>query len=315
MKLSIIITVYNLENYIEKLFNSLIPQLKNFNENVEVLVINDGSTDNSLKIIEMANEKKIFKVISQSNSGVSSARNNGIKQSCGEYITFLDGDDFIEKSYLKTIMDNLKSNRDIYIYPFYYFKNDQKKLSYIPEKDVWLKSERSDKVLYNLIYKHREIHSVPWNKVYKKEIIISKNIFFENKKFFEDIFFNLEYFYYVETIGFINNPIVNYVQRNGSITKSYDEQIFDSQKNITNKLIKFTEKNNIGAVSRELFEVFDIRLSLYTYLYLFRQNAEPTVKRKYKENIKKKILQYHAIDVNKLILKHKLLLLFIKISR
>ena len=312
MKLSIIITVYNLEKYLEKLFNSLIPQLNEFRQDVEVVVIDDGSKDNSLEIIEKFNDDKIMKVIRQQNMGVSAARNNGIIQSCGEFITFLDGDDFIETSYLKTIMNNLKTNQDVYIYPFYYFKENKRRLSYVPKKDKWLKTKRKEELLYSLVYNHKEIHSVPWNKIYKKEIIKENNIFFENKKFFEDIFFNLEYFYYIKTIGIIDEPIVNYVQRNGSITKSYDIQIFDSQKNILKKLVKFMNNNKINLINKEVFEVFDIRISLYTYVYLYRQNADSITKKEYKNLIKKKLSEYNTIHFNKLTLKHRVLLLYIK---
>ena len=293
------------------MLDSLLPQVDEFKESVEIILIDDGSTDKSMEIINKINEKKILKVIKQKNQGVSTARNNGILAAKGEFITFLDGDDFVEKSYLKVIMSNLKENKDIYIYPFYYFKNNTRKLSYTPYKDEWLKTKNNERLLYNLVYQHKEIHSVPWNKVYKKKIITGEKIFFENKKFFEDIFFNLEYFFHSKSIKVVNIPIVNYVQRDGSITKSYDSQIFESQKNILNKLEAFSKKNNLDCLSQELFEVFDIRLSLYTYIYLYRQKADSIIKIKYKNLIKNKVKNYKNINKSKLPLKHRLLILYL----
>ena len=113
MFLSIIMPVYNGEKYIMESLNSILEQW-NCSFNVEVIIINDGSTDNTLKLIETAYKKQIaeglFKLISQDNAGVSVARNNGIKKAKGDYITFVDADDYILPSYLTEIFTKLNSN-------------------------------------------------------------------------------------------------------------------------------------------------------------------------------------------------------------
>lgn len=113
MFLSIIMPVYNGEKYIVESLNSILEQW-NSSFNVEVIIINDGSTDNTLKLIETDYKKQIaegfFKLISQDNAGVSVARNNGIKKAKGDYITFVDADDYILPSYFTEIFTKLKSN-------------------------------------------------------------------------------------------------------------------------------------------------------------------------------------------------------------
>lgn len=102
IKISIIIPVYNGEKTIERCINSII---NNNYENIEIIVINDGSNDRTLEILEKIKKvEKRLKVISQKNSGVSAARNLGIKNSTGDYIYFMDADDYIEENCIKTVM-------------------------------------------------------------------------------------------------------------------------------------------------------------------------------------------------------------------
>ena len=98
MKVSVIIPVYNVEKYIKKTLDSVINQTY---RNIEIIIIDDGSTDNTFKICEKYQLNKNVKIIKQINKGVSNARNNGLKIATGEYILFVDGDDYIEKNTLK----------------------------------------------------------------------------------------------------------------------------------------------------------------------------------------------------------------------
>lgn len=111
ISLSIIIPVYNGEEYLTQALGSIVDQIDNQSE---VIIINDGSTDNSLSIINNNYKNEIdsglFKVIDQANAGVSVARNNGIKQSVGEYITFIDADDFILPGYFLEIQAGIKAH-------------------------------------------------------------------------------------------------------------------------------------------------------------------------------------------------------------
>ena len=118
MKVSIIVAAYNIENYIKRCMDSIVSQTF---KDIEIIVVNDGSTDNTSKIIEsFANNDKRIKTIDKQNEGLIEARKSGLKIACGEYILFLDGDDWlhtqaIEKLYKKAIQDD----SDIVLYNFY----------------------------------------------------------------------------------------------------------------------------------------------------------------------------------------------------
>ena len=108
-KFSIIVPVYNTEKYLKRCLDSIKSQsFKDY----EVIIVNDGSTDNSSDTIS----KYPYKVINQENQGLSMARNNGVKEASGEYLIFLDSDDYIEKNLLKEINNSLSNSPDLVRY-------------------------------------------------------------------------------------------------------------------------------------------------------------------------------------------------------
>lgn len=116
-KVSIIIPVYNVEKYIRQCLESVINQTY---KNIEIIVINDGTKDGSMKIVEEYLEDKRIKIINKNNGGLSSARNKGIEEATGEYIYFLDSDDWIEKDTIEVLVKNSK-DVDIIEANFFYF--------------------------------------------------------------------------------------------------------------------------------------------------------------------------------------------------
>ena len=118
-ELSIIIPCYNVEKYIDECINSVLEQDVN---SYEILLINDGSTDNTLNILESYRKNSKIKVINQQNGGLSKARNIGLLNAKGEYILFLDSDDFIEKKSLNKILEFIKKNSlDILAFNFFIY--------------------------------------------------------------------------------------------------------------------------------------------------------------------------------------------------
>lgn len=172
ISLSIIIPVYNGEEYLTQALSSIVDQIDNQSE---VIIINDGSTDNSLSIIKNNYKNEIdsglFKVIDQANAGVSVARNNGIKQSVGEYITFIDADDFILPGYFLEIQAGIKAH-----------PVDVLELGYIPFIN------KSDVSSGKACYSHNTFGLVDSSTVISS--IFSKSLFYPFLRVIKRSFFN-----------------------------------------------------------------------------------------------------------------------------
>jgi len=214
-KISIIIPVYNTEQYLKKCIDSMINQTL---KDIEIIIINDGSTDNSKKIIESYDDKRI-KFIDKNNSGIGSTRNLGIDISKGEYISFIDSDDYIkddfcEKMYNKAVNDNC----DIVICDYYEDKGKLEHIKFDSFEDTSL--EKNPQLINN-------VNLGPCNKIYKKELFKKKkNRFVENLKY-EDVPLVCKLLSEAKKIGKIDEPLKYYVIHGNSQTTVRDDRMFD----------------------------------------------------------------------------------------
>lgn len=175
IKISIIIPVYNSEKYLSKCLNSILKQTFSLKD-IEIIIINDGSTDNSEKIVMQYKEKLNIIYKSQKNKGQSNARNQGIKLAKGKYITFIDSDDFIDKKMLTTMYEEANNN-DLDIITCDLAKVKENNISHI-------KDRMSEDEIRNFIL----TKTGPCNMLIKKEIITKYNFNFPtNIKKYEDI--------------------------------------------------------------------------------------------------------------------------------
>ena len=190
--ISLIIPVYNSENYLNQLFNSLFSQI---NRDFEAIMIDDGSTDNSLKICqEVASQDNRFKVIHQDNQGVCVARNKGIKAASGHWITFIDSDDYIDPEYLSIEQD---SNVDMYMQNWSIFGGASVKPEYL-EPGIYAGGALKGLLAKNM---HMDIFRMVSCKIYKKSIIDEHNIeFLPQFRVGEDTLFMLEYIKFTTSI-------------------------------------------------------------------------------------------------------------------
>ncbi|PFB59978.1 Ss-1,4-galactosyltransferase [Bacillus anthracis] len=263
-KISIVVAAYNVEDYIEKCLESLIAQSI---KEIEILVINDGSSDNTANIANRFTKcDKRVRVISQENGGLSAARNTGINHASGEFIAFVDGDDYLDKSmyeilYKKIIADSL----DLVISGFKKVWLDED-ASKIREKECYFNKDLlNGNILENFLCKHDEPFVVAWNKLYRTEIIKQNGLYFENRAFFEDVGFMPRYLYYTKSIDSIDFAPYYYVQRKGSITKSYNPIIEQSLAN-TIRLIGDFIKKDPSLV--KYMGALELRLKIYKLNYL-----------------------------------------------
>lgn len=214
-KISIIVPIYNVEKYIEKTINTILQQSY---ENIEVLLINDGSTDNSKVICEkFCSLDKRIKLINKENGGLSAARNTGIKYAKGELIAFIDGDDYIEYNMMEKLYNAIKvNNADIAICNF----------DFVDEYGAVIKNEHvvknqiltSEECFDKFIGEEYFYYVTAVNRLYKKNIF--RDIKFPINKIHEDEFTAHYIFYNSATITTISETLYHYVQRENSIMNS-----------------------------------------------------------------------------------------------
>lgn len=214
-EISIIVPVYNVESYLVRCIDSILNQsFRNF----ELILVNDGSTDDSLNICKKyLNIDKRIKLISQANKGLSAARNTGLKYASGDYICFVDSDDFVEKDYLLLLLKSIeKYNSDISMCE-YYLTNDKGKQYSVekfnePQNIITL----SGKEVFSYFYKDNYVPNVvAWNKIYKKRLFDS--VKYDEGYYYEDELIALPLFYEVRKVSLVRTPLYNYVQRQNSI--------------------------------------------------------------------------------------------------
>ena len=192
--ISIIMPVYNAEKYLNRSIESIMNQTYN---NIEIILVNDGSTDNSLEICTNYQEKdNRIKLINQENKGVSFARNKGIDESTGDYIMFIDSDDYIEKNMIEDMVEKIiEDDIDLIIsgIKMSYIKNGQ----VIQEEKYQLKDKMyTIEEMLNDILIDIDLICIcgPCCKLYKTEIIKNNRIKFTNEfTMGEDTWYNLDY--------------------------------------------------------------------------------------------------------------------------
>ena len=213
--ISIIVPVYNVEPYLSHCLNSIANQTY---ANIEVILVDDGSTDFSGDICDNFCQKDSrFTAIHQENQGLPGARNSGLKIAKGNYISFVDSDDYIHPQMMETLIHSIKSSKC--------------EVGMVREKQVYGSDDmdsRVDIITPHIVHQDRLIASLfdtsnpeignkymfAWNKLYKKKVL--EGIYF-NQVLNEDLDFNLRVFLRVESIAYVDAPLYYYFQREGSI--------------------------------------------------------------------------------------------------
>lgn len=228
-KVTIIVPVYNTEKYLKKCIDSLINQTL---KDIEIICINDGSPDNSLKILD--EYKKLddrIVIINKYNEGISVARNIGIKISKGEYIGFCDSDDYVDFDYFENLYNSAKENNcDIAVGGIKRVKDGKIKDFYTCYQSKFGKIFKDKLILTNT-----PDYNYVWNKIYKKEYLLNNNLEFEPNILFEDMRFTPQAIYFANKLITVPNTYYYYVMRKNSIVhtkknikehkKSYDFEI------------------------------------------------------------------------------------------
>ena len=247
-KLSIIIPVYNSEKYLYECLKSIEEE---FSEDIEVIVVDDGSSDKSSSIYKKFTQFKNYK---NENHGVSYSRNFGIEHSCGDYIMFVDADDYLSKNWKKNVFDFILNNQDCDIL---FFSSTYKNII-------------NPKKLYDYIFqfdKSLNWFSPTWSKIYKRDLIKKNNIRYNEKIINgEDMIFNMYCVYFSKKNAFSCKNIYNFRVNNFSSTRKFNPKFFDSNEaffceiekmikkdeNIFGKYLDYTVVNSIKKIIQKL---------------------------------------------------------------
>ena len=266
MKVSVIVPVYKVEQYISKCLDSLVNQTL---EDMEIIVVNDGSPDNSEKIIkDYAKKYKNIKYLKKENGGLSSARNFGLKHATGEYIGFVDSDDYVDKRMYQMMYEKaIEASADLVVCDLNYVYEDKEEKAYSN-----IKTDTTDiKSIMNNIY------PAAWNKLYKKELF-DNEVYFKEGVWYEDVEFIYRLLPYVNKIGVVHEHFYKYIQRENSIIRTIDKRLYNYIDN-WNGILEFYKK-------RDLYISYEKELE-YSYVrYLYATFIKQACKYDYENYLK-----------------------------
>ncbi len=230
-KISVIVPVYNVEKYLEKCLDSILNQTF---KDIEIICVNDGSTDSSRKILETYQKRDSrIKIADKENGGLSSARNAGLKIAQGEFISFIDSDDWVSESMLDKLYKNITSlNTDISICAVHLY--DEGKNTVI-DSDKYFSLEYFDKTFDNRAFSYKDTKSflmdvcvMAWNKLYRKSFLDECGAKFPDGLIFEDGPFFFSIFFKTQRVSIVRDFLYYYrINRTGSIVQKGGKQFLD----------------------------------------------------------------------------------------
>jgi glycosyltransferase involved in cell wall biosynthesis len=260
MDISIIVPVYNSEKTLEKCLDSILSQTFT---NFECILIDDGSTDKSPAICdEYAQKDNRIQVLHKLNEGVSAARNDGIKAARGEYIAFVDSDDYTLPDMYWLLLEKIEKERKELVCCGYTHRNK----TYLPPPV--LSSVSVAQAVYHL--EHSELFGLIWNKLYLAKIIKTHNIGFPTGQYFgEDIFFNLQYFGLINSFCLVDEALYVYSENSQSVSKSRPsfDQCLSRFNNVSSSITKLRETQGENYINRIISLDFTYTVFLIRVLY------------------------------------------------
>lgn len=220
MKYSIILPIYNVEKYLSACIESILSQTY---KDYEIILVDDGSKDSSGKICnEYADKYDFVKVIHKTNGGLSDARNVGLKQATGEYVFFIDSDDYlIDNRVLERFEKATQSNPDVVAFgSIKWFESTNSLGSYSGNLQVCTQSKVPSEIYCELIDRDAYSNSA-WSKIIKRSLLVDNNIKFEKGLLGEDNDWYYKVVSHIGSLELMNEPLYVYRQREGSITHTY----------------------------------------------------------------------------------------------
>lgn len=309
MKISIIIPVYNTEKYLERCVNSIIEQIES---ECEIILINDGSTDGSEKLCNQLTSlyPKYISVIHKKNEGLSIARNTGIEYAKGKYILCVDSDDTLNKNLLKILLEEIKTNIDIYEFGYRVYINNKENYVRMPYISS---STNANEYLYNSL-KNYSYGWYAWKCLIKKELYKKNNLFYPANKKYEDVFLIPRLYSAAKTIKGLKIVGYNYfLGRPGAITAEINYKTEIDKLYVINENIKYFNKTGYSKLNKLLCDNFaKMYCSALISLYYIKNKKER--QDLYKELKEKKQIVSFILNGPQIIVKKILLILGVKLT-
>lgn len=271
IKVSVIVPIYNTEKFLKRCIDSVLNQSL---KELEIILVNDGSTDNSNKIcLEYSEKYENIKYLNKLNTGCSDSRNIGIRMATGEYIAFLDSDDYVEKNMYENLYNKAYTeNMDIVMCGIlYHYLSEGRKCSYSPKSIDNFKE----------YFKHSILIACPSNKIFKREFILKNKILFPlNIHQGEDLVFCFKSLSFTNRVGYINKDYYQY-QLHG------DNSVYNLEKKKElimsfNEIYNFLNTcSNTKIAKKELFRIFYNLLDQHVIKGLFVRILNPELISKY----------------------------------
>lgn len=278
--LSIIVPVYNVKPYLKKCVESIINQTYT---NLQIILVDDGSTDGSQNICdEFAQKDSRIVVIHKENGGLSTARNMGMDKAKGEYIAFVDSDDWLEPNMYYDLITQLeKHNADIAVCSFYECKDDKKNA---------IGDSRSVKILNteDIFSNKNQLRFLAWNKIFRKSFV--ERLRFVPGQVYEDFHFCRQVFLQTKKLVYLDAPLYNYrVSRPGNTNSSFKP----------GRMCIFGEFdaliNDLAALHYNKARAAMIIYALEFYRRLYKEACELNASVEIKEKIRKNFVNYYNI--------------------
>ena len=287
IKVSVIIPVYNVEDYIEKCLDSVVNQTL---KEIEIIVVNDGAKDNSMKKIEKYFSDSRIKIINKQNGGLSSARNAGLKIAKGEYISFIDSDDFIEEKMLEDLYSENENADIVFSDNFNYNMLDSKVLK---EKRIFPFDNIVNKGSYICMYSS----AVVWNKIYKREFLEKNNLKFIEGIIHEDDIFTIKSHFLAEKVKYIKKFHYYYrINRKDSImSNKAKNKHLENYKVIYEQIKEFSD--NFNGTSFEKLRLYLLK----SYYLIFKIRLQGNINKKEIKDFEKILKEsYSKLSLSKL---------------
>ena len=262
-KITVIVPVYNVENYLEKCLDSLIDQTY---KNLEIIVINDGSTDNSGEICqEYAQKDNRIVYIEKENGGQAEARNIGLDRMTGSYVTFVDSDDWVEVDYVETLYKKITEYQaDIAVGNYYSFNETEGMYYFHIFGDSYHEKVYDNVSIFENLYESQEMKSFAlisvWGKLYKADLV--KHLRFDIGKLGEDGYLNQKIYLLAEKTIYLNKGLYAYRQREGSSSRIWTEKWMHAL---------------VDAMSERITLLANMNYPLEKHLAVYRQMLEVSI--------------------------------------